>query len=180
MKKPVDTWWGEVVESGVKGQIMDKENTILENEVKGLRMFVGDFMHSLDPKKRLTIPSVWRAQVGTPRSLYVLPDFHERCLNVFPAAEMVHKLEKMRKYSMADKKAMEFAGVLGSASDLVPWDSQGRIRIKDKLLRFAGLTDKIVMIGALDKFQLWSPDNRPDSGDIDQESLATAGRYVDF
>ena len=60
------------------------------------------------------------------------------------------------------------------------WDAQGRIRIKDKLLEFAELRDQVVLAGALDKFQLWSPENRPDSGEIDQGSLVEAGRYVDF
>jgi DNA-binding transcriptional regulator/RsmH inhibitor MraZ len=63
---------------------------------------------------------------------------------------------------------------------VVTWDAQGRIRIKDKLLDFAGLQDQVVMIGALDKFQLWSPEQRPDMGLINQEKLKAAGRYVDF
>lgn len=163
-----------------KGCLMGKSDIVLENEVVGLGMFVGDFVHSLDPKKRLTIPSVWRSQVGSPKSLFVLPDFHYKCLNLFPASEMASKLEKIRKQSMSDKRAMEFARILGAASDLVPWDAQGRIRIKDKLLEFAGLTDQVVMVGALDKFQLWTPANRPDSGVIDQASLVEAGRYIDF
>lgn len=152
----------------------------MEQEVAGLGVFVGEFTHSLDPKRRLTIPSVWRAQVGSPQSLYVLPDFHLKCLNVFPAGEIGRKLERFRRYSMADRKAMEFARILGAASDLVPWDTQGRIRIKDKLLEFAGLSDQVVLVGALDKFQLWSPAGRPDVGAIDQDALAEAGRYVDF
>ena len=159
---------------------MAEGNPVLEDEVQGLGMFVGEYTHSLDPKKRLTIPSVWRAQVGRPKTLYVLPDFHERCLNVFPAAEMSRKLEKLRRHSMADREAMRFASTLGGSSDVVPWDSQGRIRIKDKLLRFAELEDQVVLVGALDKFQLWNPRNRPDTGEVDQVNLSKAGRYVDF
>jgi MraZ protein len=143
-------------------------------------MFVSDFMHSLDPKKRLTIPAVWRAQVGEPQSLFVMPDFHEKCLNVFPAGEMARKLEKLRRHSMADRKAMEFSRVLGASSDLVSWDSQGRIRIKDKLLEFAQITSKVQMIGALDKFQLWNPELRKASDEVDQAKLVEAGLYVDF
>jgi DNA-binding transcriptional regulator/RsmH inhibitor MraZ len=93
---------------------------------------------------------------------------------------MARKLEKLRRHSMADRKAMEFARTLGSSSDLVSWDSQGRIRIKDKLLKFAGITDKVQMIGSLDKFQLWNPDLRDDSDDVDQAKLVEAGIYVDF
>jgi MraZ protein len=159
---------------------MEGADVILEREMSGLGVFVGDFTHTLDPKKRLTIPSVWRAQVGEPMSLFVLPDFYHKCLNVFPASVMREKLEKIRRHSMSDKRAMEFARVLGAASDLVPWDNQGRIRIKDKLLEFAGLSERVALVGALDKFQLWDPEKRPDSGEIDQESLAEAGKYVNF
>lgn len=143
-------------------------------------MFVGEFSHSLDPKKRLTIPSIWRDQTGQAPSLYVLPDFHLKCLNVFPSEAMTRRLEVIRSKSMSDSKAMEFARVLGAASDLVVWDSQGRIRIKDKLLDFAGLTDRVVMIGALDRFELWNPGQRPLAVDIDQAGLVEAGRHVGF
>jgi MraZ protein len=162
------------------GGIVEQDSPILAGAIGGIGMFVGDFQHSLDPKKRLTIPAVWRSQVGQPQSLFVLPDFHEKCLNVFPAAEMARKLEKIRKHSMADRKAMEFARTLGSSADLVSWDSQGRIRIKDKLLKFAGIEDQVQMIGALDKFQLWNPELRDETGEVDQAKLVEAGLYVDF
>jgi MraZ protein len=163
-----------------QSQTMDKKDILLEHEISGLGVFVGEFTHSLDPKKRLTIPSVWRAQVGDPKSLYVLPDFYQKCLNVIPAGEMAIKLEKIRRQSLTDKDAMKFASTLGASSDLVSWDCQGRIRIKDKLLEFAGLTGQVIMIGALNKFQLWTPETKPDVGEIDQQRLAEAGKYIDF
>ncbi|MFC1499361.1 division/cell wall cluster transcriptional repressor MraZ [Verrucomicrobiota bacterium] len=164
----------------MKKAVIDHSESLLEREVTGLGVFVGEFVHSLDIKKRFTIPSVWRAQAGTPKSLYILPDFYHKCLNVFPAGEMGRKLEKLRRQSMTDQKAMDFASVLGAASDLVPWDTQGRIRIKDKLLNFANIKDRVVLVGALDKFQLWTPEARPETGEIDQKALIEAGRYIDF
>lgn len=167
-------------EGGMWGEVVDQDNTELVEAIGGIGMFVGEFQHSLDPKKRLTIPSVWRVQVGDPKSLFVLPDFHERCLNVLPAAEMARKLEKIRRHSLADRKVMEFTRTLGAAADLVSWDTQGRVRIKDKLLLFAGITEQVLMVGAMDKFQLWNPDFRKDSGEVDQGRLVEAGLYVDF
>lgn len=159
---------------------MENESIKLEEIVSGGGLFVGEFTHALDPKKRLTIPSVWRALVGAPPSLYVLPDLHHRCLNVFPMRSMVQKLEKIRSISLGDKKGREFARILGEASDLVAWDSQGRIRIKDKLLDFGGLGDRVVMIGAFDRFELWSPDHRGEAGAFDQPSLEEAATYIGF
>ena len=70
--------------------------------------------------------------------------------------------------------------MLGESSDLLSWDSQGRIRIKDRLLDFAGLSDRVVLVGALDRFELWNPDLREAAGVLDQERLEEAARYVGF
>jgi MraZ protein len=160
--------------------VSDEPVTAEKGVLGGLGLFVGTVTHSLDPKKRVTIPSDWRELVGEPSSVYVIPDFRHRCLNVYPAREMLHKLERIRQHSMADQKAMQFARVLGEASALLKWDTQGRIRISDRQLEFAGLTDQVVMVGALNRFELWSPENRGTAGGMEQDGLEEAARYVGF
>jgi len=159
---------------------MDKIDTKIEKEIAGQGVFVSKFIHSLDPKKRITIPSEWRAQISGPKSLYVLPDVHDRCLNVFPASEMVRRLDKIRRHSITDKKARQFARVLASQSDLVAWDSQGRIRIKDELLNFAGLVNQVIMIGAFQSFELWSPDYFKEIKTANVGDIEEAARYIGF
>jgi MraZ protein len=143
-------------------------------------VFVSSFKHSLDPKKRLTIPAEWREQVGDPSSLYVLPDVHHKCLCVFTASEMMHRIQSMREHGVADKKARFFARVLASQSDLVTWDSQGRIRIKDDLLAFANLSEQVVLVGAFDRFEIWNPDLYREASAMDGDSLRDAAQYVGF
>ncbi len=159
---------------------MDESNVNLLEGLGGIGMFVGTYLHSLDPKKRLTIPSVWRMQVGKPESLFVLPDFHETCLNVLPASEMARRLERVRRHSLADERVMAFTRALGANSDLVSWDTQGRVRITDKLLQFAQITDQVQLVGAMDKFQLWNPALQKMGGEVDQAKLAETGMYVDL
>lgn len=143
-------------------------------------VFVSSARHSLDPKKRLTIPSEWRDQVVNPASLYVLPDIHHKCLCVFPAAEMMHRIQSLRQHGVTDKKARFFARVLGSQSELVTWDSQGRIRIKDDLLGFAQLVDQVLLVGVFDHFELWNPDVFREESAMDGDSLRDAAQYVGF
>lgn len=161
---------------------MEHETTSpsLESQIGGLGMFVGNFSHNLDPKRRLTIPSVWRAQVGTPQSVYVLPDFHHHCLNVYPAGEMIRKLDALRRYPMADEKARRFSRVLGGNSELLAWDTQGRIRIKDELLAFAGLTERVILVGALDRIELWSPERSAQDAELGLQHLRDVGPDVQF
>ena len=150
--------------------------------VLGSGGFASSFLHALDPKKRLTIPSLWRAEVGAPKSLYVLPGLNsEKCLYVYPAREMAKRLDKFRKIGIGDKKARLFARILASSSDLVAWDSQGRIRIKDELLAIAHLADQVKLVGAWDRFELWDPELWKQSTEsVDAATMDEAVRYLDF
>ena len=157
---------------------MQEAPTDLETEVAGLGMFVGEYPRSLDGKKRVTIPSVWRAMIGNPRSLYVLPDFNETCLKVLPAREMALKLERLRQSPMGDKAANEAQRQLGRVSDVLTWDGQGRIRISDRLLEFAGIGTQVVLVGALGSFEVWSPESRAVEEAIDPAGLQEALRNI--
>jgi MraZ protein len=140
----------------------------------GTGLLVGRFDHAMDPKKRLTVPAGWRDLMGAPAYVYVFPDPNDMCLNLIPPAEMEGRLEKLRQRALFDKKSSVALRVFGENSEQVMLDVQGRIRIRDKLLAFAQLTDKVVMIGAMNRIQLWAPASRPDEAAIDQATLAAA------
>lgn len=146
-----------------------------------LGVFVNTYTHSLDSKKRLTIPSDWRELAGVPGRLFVLPGINDKCLCVYPAREMARKLERLGNLSAADNKGRHFARTLASRSDLVEWDAQGRIRIKDDLLNFADLQNQVVLVGTFDGFELWSPESwNEQNGSSEAESLKQAAEYVGF
>jgi MraZ protein len=160
--------------------VQSKENNQIPAG-EGLGVFMGSYTHSLDPKKRLTIPSEWRDHAGVPGSLYVLPGLEGmRYLMVFPAREMVQRLQSIRNLSIADAKGRQFARLLGSQSQLAPWDSAGRIRVNDSLLEHAQLSDQVVLVGAIDHFELWSPVLWKQAGLKASGDLGEAARYVGF
>lgn len=160
--------------------MQSKEKNEVEPAV-GLGVFMGQHTHSLDPKKRLTIPSEWRDHAGSPSSLYVLPGLDgQRCLLVFPAGEMVKRLQSIRNLSIADVKGRQFARLLGSQSQLAPWDSAGRIRVSDSLMEYARLSDQVILVGAIDHFELWSPELWKQVGEKGVADLGEAARYVGF
>ena len=166
--------------SGAKGQNVEANHHNAGEALGGVGLFVGRMTHSLDPKRRLTIPAVWRSMVGEPNSVYVIPDFRQKCLNVYPAREMLHKLERLRAHSMADEKAMQFARLLGEASDLLTWDTQGRIRVNDRQMAYAELVDEVVMVGALNRFELWSAERRAEPVVFEPLGLEEVAKYVGF
>ena len=141
---------------------------------------VGRHDHALDPKKRFTIPSEWRALMGNPQYVYVMPDPKERCLNLVPVAEMEVRLAKLREKSLFDPAANRALQTIGSVSELPTLDIQGRIRISDKLLQFANLTTTVAMLGSVRMVKLWDPKALAPAETIDQEALASALESVEF
>jgi MraZ protein len=121
--------------------------------------FVGKFKHTLDSKRRITIPSEWRGKLGSPQELYVMPDVSQNCLCVLTGPEMDRRIERMRDLALGDSKAREFLRVLGSESNLVTWDAQGRMRVKDELLQRVGIVDAVLIVGTFDRFELWNPES---------------------
>ena len=119
--------------------------------------------------------------MGLPNSLYVLPGVVRRdFLLVFPAREMIKRLQRVRSHSIADPQASQFNRILGSQSQLAPWDTAGRIRVKDELLHSANLTEAVVLVGAIDHFELWNPELWKQINATGAADLGDAARYVGF
>ena len=165
---------------GQKGiEVLDSGMDMMEQTTETGGFCTGEYVHTLDPKRRLTIPSEWREIVGDPRQLYVMPGVGAKCLSLYRVPDFKSKLDRLREHSIADVQARRMARILGSRSAFLSWDSAGRIRIKDDLLDYAGLSRKVVLVGALDRIELWSPEEwdvvDSEGGEV---SLEEAVRYV--
>jgi MraZ protein len=134
--------------------------------------FLGVFTHKMDPKKRVTIPSKWREMVGQPEELVVIPHATLPCLRLHPMRLMETIAERAAMVSPleADAAVEEQERQLGARSDLVDWDGQGRIRVRDDHLLHAKLTDEVVLVGAWARIELWSPE----TWNRHQQSLASS------
>ncbi len=144
----------------------------------GPGFLVGRFDHALDPKRRLTVPAGWRDLMGAPPYMYVFPDPHAKCLSLISPAELEGRLEKLRQRALFDKTLGPALRILGENAEQVMLDVQGRIRIRDRLLAFANLNDTVVMIGSVNRIQLWSPALAPEEETIDQAALAEANAVL--
>jgi len=161
-----------------KGQAYPVSDKNPATDNKGL--LVGRFDHALDPKKRLTIPSNWRELMGQPTYVYVMPDIDLPCLNLLAPQELERRLEGLRQRALFEDGLGDLLADLGENAEQLPLDVQGRIRIRDRLLEFAQLSDQVVMIGAANRVQLWAPKMRPERAGVDQARLAAAYRSVKF
>ena len=142
--------------------------SVAEATSGGSNALMGEFEHSLDPKKRLTIPREWRQAMGDPDFVYVMRDRNGKCLDLLPKAEMESLLAKLREKALFDPALTKAAMLIGANSEQLMLDVQGRIRISDKLLQFANLTTTVVMAGSVRMAKLWNPEAYAEepSGDL--------------
>lgn len=125
----------------------------------GQSPFMGRHVHNLDPKKRLTIPSVWREVVGEAKSLYLMPGIERPCLMLLPPAVMAQLMQRMESLQLSNPEEMELMLTVASESDHLNFDAQGRVRVNDEHLAFAGLESEVILAGALNRIELWNPEN---------------------
>lgn len=119
-------------------------------------LFVGSFHHSLDPKRRLIIPSGWRAIAGDPPRFYAFPHPEHACLYLYTLSEMNRRLHRLRGQGMTDALMEQAVRSMTAAADALLVDAQGRVRIKDELLAHAEVKSKVVLVGILTRIELWS------------------------
>ncbi len=117
------------------------------------------FRHGVDEKRRVQIPSKWRpSQPGVEFTLIVWPRHKAGvCLRVLPPQEMTKLMAELDAMS-ADKRG-SLKRQIGSQSAQVALDSAGRITIPQELADAADIKadEEVVMVGLLDKFEIWNP-----------------------
>ncbi len=155
------------------GMRNNETNTEVENDAAS-GVLVGRYDHALDPKKRLTIPSEWRAALGRPKYIYVFPDPNEECLDLIPSKEMESRVEKLRREALFNPEIGKVLQAIGEFAEQLEFDVQGRIRIGDKLLKYAGLSGQVAMVGAINRARLWNPDKLAPSDKVDPAKFRQA------
>ena len=115
-------------------------------------MLTGEFNHSIDAKGRLIIPSKFRENLG---ENFVITKGLDGCLFLYPDNEWKTFEEKLRTLPLTNKDARIFTRFfLGSAVD-GGLDKQGRVLISSALRNFAHLEKEVVLVGVLDRVEIW-------------------------
>ncbi len=115
-------------------------------------MLIGEYNHTLDPKKRLSMPSKWRKELG---KKLVLTRGLDNCLFVYPLREWQKITEKIGQLPLGQADTRSFNRFFLSGAVEVEVDSVGRILVPDFLKDFAKLDAKVVLAGIHDRVEIW-------------------------
>jgi MraZ protein len=115
-------------------------------------MLIGEYKHTLDPKKRLSLPSKWRKELG--RELVITRGL-DNCLFVYPLLEWEKITEKIGQLPLGQADTRSFNRFFLSGAVEVEVDSVGRILVPDFLKDFATLSTSVVLAGIHNRIEIW-------------------------
>lgn len=118
-------------------------------------MLVGEFTHTLDEKKRLSLPAKFRTALG--KSVVITRGL-DGCLFVYSQSEWRTFVEKLRELSVGSSDTRAFSRYMLSGAVETELDASGRILIPDYLKEFAGFAEKVIVAGVGNRAELWAYD----------------------
>ncbi|KPD24205.1 MULTISPECIES: division/cell wall cluster transcriptional repressor MraZ [Idiomarina] len=123
-------------------------------------MFRGATTLSLDSKGRLAIPAKYRQALSLDceGKMVCTIDIKQPCLLLYPLPEwqiIEQKLTRLSSMNPAERRLQRL--LLGHADDC-EMDKNGRLLISAPLRQHAGLEKKLMLVGQLNKFELWDED----------------------
>ncbi|MBI5140517.1 MAG: division/cell wall cluster transcriptional repressor MraZ [Candidatus Vogelbacteria bacterium] len=118
-------------------------------------MLIGEYKHTLDQKKRVSLPARLRKEMGDE---VVITHGLDGSLFIYKVSEWEKVAEKLGGLSMGQADSRGFNRFMLAGATLVELDSVGRMLIPDFLKDFAGLKEKVVIIGVHSRLEIWDED----------------------
>ena len=116
--------------------------------------FFGRYEHSVDPKGRVILPAKFRAPFDHGG---FLTQYHDRCLALWTPEEFEKQMQGMEQAQEQGRSQRNLARLWASGTQEVDVDRQGRIAIPQHLRDFARVDNEVLVNGAIDRVELWSP-----------------------
>jgi MraZ protein len=141
------------------------------------QMFMGQYMHSLDSKGRLTIPSRYRALLV--EGAYITQGF-DRNLMVWTKPSFEKISQRVSQGSITDPTSRLLRRFIYSSGESMEVDRAGRILIPEFLRQVAQLDSEVVVVGVGDYFEIWSPPLWAEQLANLQDADANQQRFIAF
>ena len=115
-------------------------------------MLIGEYNHTIDTKKRLAIPAKLRKEFGERAIITRGPN---SCLFLYPQEQWQKMTEKLSQLSLGQGDTRGFSRLMFSGAMEVELDQLGRALIPDYLKQYAGLRQRVTIVGVNDRLEIW-------------------------
>ncbi len=143
----------------------------------------------MDAKGRIAIPTRYRSELQEccERQMIVTVAMDDRCSGVegclwlFPLPEWEMVEQKIEKLPALNKMTIKLRRFLIGHATECEMDGHGRLLIPGRLRKLAKLEKRLVLLGQLNKFEIWNEENFNDEEDdwlngTDTEGLEALGK----
>lgn len=138
-------------------------------------MFMGEYIHTIDTKGRIIMPSKFREDLGDD---FVITLGLDGCLFAYPNEEWMSFVNQLKTLP-GTKEARQLQRYFMAGAANCEVDKQGRVLIPSKLRETAALEKDIVFVGVLSKIEIWSKE-RWDSNNNYENMDQIAEHMADF
>ncbi len=124
-------------------------------------MFRGQFLHTLDPKGRLSIPAKFRDIIRERYGgrLILTGDIVNSCISVYTPEGWEEIEGKLNQAASMDETIKAFRRLFIAGAEDCYIDRQGRILISQRLREYASLTREALIAGVgNNKIEIWNPE----------------------
>lgn len=134
-------------------------------------MFIGEYIHAIDPKNRMIVPAKFRENLG---ERFILTKGLDGCLYIYTLEDWKELEIKLKKLPLTSKDARVFVRFFFSGANEIDMDKQGRALIPQNLLEYAHIKKEIVSIGVSNRIEIWSKENWEEynESNVDYEAIA--------
>lgn len=132
-------------------------------------MFMGEYLHTIDAKGRLTVPSKLREGLG---DTFIVTKGLDGCLYAYTESEWEKFIEKLTTLPMTNADSRKFVRFFLSGAASVEPDKMGRILIPQTLRNHAGLDKDVVLLGVASRVEIWDKAKWEDGDYSDMETIA--------
>ncbi len=135
-------------------------------------MFIGEYLHTLDPKNRISLPAKFRKGLGR---TVVMTRGLDHCLSVYPKKEWEKEASARAVYADGTTAVRGLARLFLAGAMEMEVDAAGRVLIPDHLKSFAGLKSKTVIAGIASRVEMWEEEAwKKYTADIERDANAFA------
>ena len=132
-----------------------KWNSIYSTK-KGVKpLLIGEYEHTIDEKGRIKMPAKLKEDIG---EKFVITQGLDGCLFAYSQNEWKNFEDKLRTFPLTNKDARALKRFFLARATECEVDKQGRFLITSNLREFAMLQKEVIIIGVLDKIEIWSKD----------------------
>jgi len=131
--------------------------------------FIGEYQYSLDAKGRVNIPAKFRQSMSDKsEGTFVITRGMDPCIWVYPLEQWKEIESDLRNLSSLSNINRTFVRNTARYASPSTYDKQGRISLTPSLIDYAGLSKDALIIGMVNKIEIWNPDQLSET---DQRNL---------